>query len=74
MIGLTALPDHAPYFHLLLYGGIAAVVIGLLGLGWLFFKPDRTSAATTDERVTSNQQSGGITARNVIVPDDKDIW
>lgn len=32
MIGATALPDPSPYFADLMYGGAAAVVVGVLGL------------------------------------------
>jgi hypothetical protein len=68
MIGATALGTASPFFNILIYGGLAAIVggsLGLIGL-WLSAPKSKTLEKTIgDQSVISHNQSGGITARNV---------
>lgn len=43
MIGVVALPDQSPYFSIMLYAGCAGLIIGAVGLAYLWWtsKPKR---------------------------------
>lgn len=46
MIGATALSEHSAYFDTLMYGGAAAIALGLGGLIWLVVVPRRPPSPT----------------------------
>lgn len=74
VIGATALQTGSPYIDILIYGGIAAIAIGLIGLLCLLIFPSKKQPhlpPAIDQRVTSHRQSGGITAFEVKSTDDK---
>lgn len=68
IIGATAVGSASPYFHALLWLGMAALVCGMLTLVVLALFPGARhadSAPMLDQSVTSYKQSGGITAHTV---------
>lgn len=73
MVGATAVPANSPYFDVLLWGGIVAIAIGLIGLILLMIFPGKKPPEPEhiDQSVTSHGQSGGITARNINAGDDE---
>jgi hypothetical protein len=63
-----AITQHKEWF---LYGSVGLIVFGLIGLAVLFFWPRKSASperAAIGQSVSSNNQSGGITAWSV----DKD--
>lgn len=60
----------SPYFDMLIYGGVAGIMVGTLGLVLLFLfptKPTPTEPPAGGVHVTSHNQLGGITAHSVNV-------
>ncbi len=58
MIGATALPTGSPYFDVLIYGGIAAIAVGFLGLVGLLIWPSKRDAAPP-QQTEQPRSSGG---------------
>ena len=76
LIGATALQTGSSNFKMLLYAGIAGIVLGFIGLIVLLVFPVRKQSAlatnstnlgtTIDQRVTSHGQIGGQTAHTIV--------
>lgn len=74
LIGAATIQSGSPYFDLLLYCGIAGVLIGVFGLLALVVFPAKTKSPEAspvrkhiNQGVISHNQSGGITAGTVVI-------
>jgi len=60
VIGAAALQTGSPYFDTLIYGGVAAIVVGVLGLFWLFIFQPKEHRMEKDEKPQKDRPKGPI--------------